>query len=127
VSREGNDVPGVKLVNTRMLWVGLLSGPAAWAVQLQTAYALASWACDSGTVALTLHLVSGACLLAAAGGAGVAWRNWQAAGGWPSSTDETTTGRTRLMALLGVMTGTLFSLVILAQWVAAMILDPCSR
>jgi hypothetical protein len=45
-------------------------------------------------------------------------------GGWPESPDELGLGRTRLLAVLGMMSGTLFALVILAQWIAVMVL-PC--
>jgi hypothetical protein len=106
-----------------LLWVGLLAGPVAWAVQLVAVYATSAWVCDGGPAWL-LHLASLACLLAAAGGAFLGWRDWRKVGGWPGGADELDLGRTRLMAVLGMMTGTLFSLVIFAQWLAVMIL-PC--
>ena len=54
-----------RTADARLLWVGLLAGPVAWAVQLQAAYAMAAWACDGGP-AWPLHLTSLVCLLAAA-------------------------------------------------------------
>lgn len=106
-----------------LLWVGFLAGPVAWAVQLLTVFTLTAWRCDGGP-AWVLHLASLVCLLAAAGGGYLAWRDWRTVGGWPGGSDEVTAGRTRLMAVLGMMTGALFAVVILAQWVAVIVL-PC--
>jgi hypothetical protein len=108
---------------TPLLWAGLLAGPVAWAVQLQAVYALAAWACDGGP-AWPLHLASLACLLAAGGGAALSWRDWKAVGGWPGASEAAAVGRTRLLTVLGMMTGVLFALVILAQWIAVIVL-PC--
>ncbi len=113
----------VSSADTRGLWAGFLAGPVAWAVQLQSGYTLAAWQCDNGPH-WPLHLASLVCLLAATGGGYLAWGHWRAVGGWPSGTDEPTGGRVRLMAVLGMMTAVLFSLVIVAQWVALMVL-PC--
>ena len=68
---------------TGLLWLGLLAGPLAWSVQLQANYALSDWA-RQGRPLAALHLVSAACLLAAAGGGWLAWRNWRSVGGWPA-------------------------------------------
>src|SRR4051794_34436896 len=108
------------------LWLGLLGGPVAWGAQLQVVYALAPWACEGGPPA-TLHLLTAACLCGSLGGGWVAWNNWKSAGGWPSATDAPPLGRARLMAALGLMTASLFSVVIVAQWLAVLMLDPCPR
>lgn len=106
-------------MDTRLkLWVGVLAGPVAWAVQLQAVYAEAAWAVGNGPHWL-LHATSLACLLAAVAGG---WLAWQSVSGWPSDRDEPAAGRTRFLALLGVMSGATFALVIVAQWVAAMTL-----
>ena len=106
-----------------LLWLGLLAGPVAWAVQLLAVFSMAAWVCDGGPAWLP-HLASFLCLLAAAAGAYLGWRDWRRVGGWPESSDAVDLGRTRLMVVLGLMSGTLFSLVILAQWIAVMVL-PC--
>jgi hypothetical protein len=116
-------VASPRAADTGQLWVGLLAGPVAWAVQLQAVYALAAWAGDGGSL-LPLHLVSLVCLLGAVAGWRLAWRSWRAVGGWPSGGDEVAAGRTRLMSVLGLMTGTLFSLLIVAHWVAVAMLPP---
>lgn len=107
------------------LWAGLLAGPVAWLVQLQAVYALAQQVC-LGLGAWTLHAATLACLLPALGGCGLAWSGWGAAGRhWPSDADEGKLARVRFLSVLGLLTGALFSLLILAQWIAVWLLDPC--
>src|SRR3954467_11241114 len=93
------------------LWVGLLGGPVAWAAQFQWVYALAPWACEGGPMA-ALHLIAACCLAASAGAGLLAYRNWQTVGGWPEGTGAEPAGRVRLMGVVGMMTASLFSLVI---------------
>jgi hypothetical protein len=114
-------VAGVRATDTGVLWAAVLAGPVAWAVQLQTVYALAAPAGEGWSEA-PLHVVSLLCLLAAAGGGYLAHRGWRTVGGWPSGADEAATGRARLLTVLGQLTGALFAVVILAQWTAAVML-----
>jgi hypothetical protein len=120
-------MPTQFLLNKGTLWLGLLGGPVAWAFQLLAVYALASWACTLGPDSFPLHLFTAACFLAAVSSGVLAWAIWRTVGGLPSAKDETVTGRNRTLSLLGVMNGTLFSLVIFAQWIAVVALDPCPR
>src|SRR4051794_29465854 len=107
-----------------VLWFGLLGGPAAWFLQLVTVYALTVWACAHDT-ALVLHGAELACLLLAAGGGWTAFRSWRSVGGWPSDKDEGKEARIRLLSVVGLMSGALFTLVILASWIAVALLNPC--
>jgi hypothetical protein len=108
-------------IGKRREWLGLLAGPVAWSVQLVLVYALSSWTCDGDTLA-PLHVASAVCLLVAVAGGYFACRWWRSLGGWPSDHDEAAAGSSRTMLVLGVMTGTLFSFVIIAQWLAAVVL-----
>lgn len=110
-----------KPIDTRFLWAGLLAGPVAWVVQLQAVYALSAWATERDRPA-ALHLVSLLCVAATLGGGLLAWRAWRAVGGWPTGAEAPAVGRTRYLAVLGVMTGGLFVIVIVAQWLAVVIL-----
>jgi hypothetical protein len=103
----------------------VLGGPLVWLAQFQLNYALVPRMCAAGT-ALPLHLVFVVALLLVAGAGLLAWRTWRTAGaGWPSSDEGGPVGRSRLLGALGLMTSTLFSLVILAQWIPTFIVDPC--
>lgn len=106
-------------------WAGLLIGPLAWLLQLQVAYTLVPWACAHDVHAISLHIVTIATLLLAAGGCFIAWHTWQAAGQqWPSG-EGGAIGRSRFMAVLGLVTSAMFFLVILMQGIASFILHPC--
>lgn len=106
------------------LWVGVLAGPLAWAVQELSVFASAAWACDGGPH-WPMHAFSFICLTAALGGGWVACRHWRAVRGWPGSSDESDVGRYRLMSVVGMMASVLFSMAIVAQWLAAVLLPVC--
>ncbi len=106
------------------LWAGILAGPVAWLLQMQTGYALVPWACATGHV-FVLHLVTLGGLLIAAAGALIGWREWQRAGReWPKGKGGPQTRR-RFMAVLGLLTSVLFFFVIVAQGIPSFILNPC--
>jgi hypothetical protein len=114
-------VARLKLTDTRILWPALLAGPVAWAVQLQGVFALSAWANEGGG-SVPLHAISALSLLAALGGAALAWRAWRTVGGWPSGTEGPDVARVRYLTVLGVLTGALFAGVIVAQWIAVVML-----
>jgi hypothetical protein len=108
-----------------ILWMGCLAGPAAWFLQLEATYALASRAC-AGKSRFGLHLLSLLCLLFVAAGSWAAWKGWSAGGReWPSGSDEGMISRARFMGVLGLMACLLCTVIICAQWIAVAILDPC--
>lgn len=106
------------------LWAGLLAAPLAFLLNLQISYMLVPWACSTGHTSW-LHVASFGSLLLALLGAFIAWRNWQKSGrGWRSEGGGAV-ARSRFMAVVGLMNGGLFSLIILAQWAANFIIGPC--
>lgn len=111
----------LRLTDTRVLWPALMAGPVAWTVQLQWVYALSAWATERDNPVL-LHVISALCLLATVAGGLVAYRAWRTVGGLPSGTEDPDTARIRYLGVLGMMTGTLFTCVIVAQWIAVMAL-----
>ena len=107
-----------------VLWTGLLLAPIAFLINLEVGYAFVTASCDRGDQ-LLIHLTHLACLLLSLGGAWAAWRVWQAEGAeWPGQGGGPL-GRTRFMAGLGLLTGAMFTLVILAQWIPGFLLSPC--
>jgi uncharacterized membrane protein len=110
--------------STLLYWAGVALGPAAWATNLQAAYAITHFAChntaSSGLViGIILILVSltGSLLSARAiyRGAAAEWAD--ARGGGPRT----------FMAWLGVGSGVLFALVIANQLIAASTVNSCLR
>ncbi|MBD0372118.1 MAG: hypothetical protein ICV60_14855 [Pyrinomonadaceae bacterium] len=110
-----------------MQWTGLLAGPVAWALHMQTNYALVPWVCMKGGEML-LYLVSIFAILITAAGAFAAWRAWSEGGrekeanggGDPIS-------RTSFMGALGLLTSAMFLLVIIAQAIPGFFFHPCQR
>jgi hypothetical protein len=107
------------------LWTGVLGGPIVWSLQMQTGYALSRFSSEHRWLLVVHHLVS---LLGVAGAAyctWLAWREWQRLGGGePGGSEPGATGRSRFLALLGVITSGLFTLVIIAQWVPVFFISP---
>jgi hypothetical protein len=111
---------------TAALWAGFALGPVAWAIHLQLVYATSRQACQGDLEFTSLHVMSGVCLATAIGGALLSawlWRHERFAA--PSQYDDGYAARRRFMSVEGVMSGTLFALVIGAQWIALFYLSPC--
>ena len=107
------------------LWAGLLGAPAAWAAQMQLAYMLVPWCCRND-VHWPIHLTHFAFLALALLGGWFSYREWQRVGrGWPAGAEGDEPGRTRFLAVGGMTSSALFSLLILAQAIAAFFISPC--
>ena len=116
------DIPDARAIWA--LWVGLLLAPIAFLLNLETAYALVPTACSSHRE-LPVHLVHLGCLLLAAGGLLTAWRSWRTLGAtWPGEAGDPL-ARSRFLAGTGLLVSAMFVLVILAQWIPSLLLDPC--
>jgi hypothetical protein len=108
------------------IFLALIGTPLLALTNLSIAYALATPSCRNQTL-LWLHGVCAAsfvlCLIATA----IAWIMWFQQGG-PSGVDKDQGGTTyRFLCGLSSMTGTLFTLVVLGQWIAIWILSPCTQ
>jgi hypothetical protein len=111
----------LKVTDTPVLWAGLLAGPLAWVVHLQGAFALSAYFTEQENFA-PLHVLSVVCLLVAVGGLVLSRRGWGTVRGLPSGTEGPDTARVRYLTFVGMMTGVLFTCVIVAQWIAVMLL-----
>ncbi len=107
------------------LLTSVLGPPVAWLLQFQARYSLVDWACVHHKV-IVLHLTSLVFLLASVGAGLLGWTRWKQSGG-KNNPDLTSAGRGRsqFLALLGVSSSSIFSLVIVAQAIPAFIIDPC--
>ncbi len=108
----------------RMSWSGLWLGPAAWAINQQTNYALAPTACG-GRVVLSTAIAAVLAIVAIAGGLGSL-----RAARMPLETDWTDAsgGLPRhFVAWVGAGVGLVFALAVLNQLIATLILDGCLR
>jgi hypothetical protein len=106
------------------LWLAVLAGPFAWALQQQVSYMITPTVCASGRHVF-LHLVTLAALLIAGAGAALAWKRWKAAPEGSTEKGDPIGSRVRFMALCGVLTCVFFALVILATEVPNLVLRVC--
>lgn len=120
------------------LWIGLLLGPAAWFVQLAIDTALLGNACDpantphAGGVASVLPWVLATdviVLVLTALAAMVAWRNWhRSAGEQPGGGHgllASGAGRTRFMAMAGLLVCGLIALAQIYSLASHLVLREC--
>jgi hypothetical protein len=101
------------------LWLAMVGSPTIWLIQFQTIYMLVYPACGSHHNAV-IHATCAGFALCIAVILLIAWRHWT------SARAAETAGRTRrFMAVTGVMVSGLFLVVVIAQWIAAVMVDPC--
>ena len=107
-----------------VLWAANLLGPIAALAGLEIAYILTDRACVTGDL-LPVHLTWLVSLLAAAVGGWLGWREWRRWGGGHAGEDAGPGGRSRFLAVMGMLLSGVAALVIAAQWSAAFIFHPC--
>lgn len=107
-----------------LLWLAVLAGPFAWALQQQVSYMITPTACASGRHVF-LHLVTLGALLIVGAGAALAWARWKAAPEGSTEKGDPKGSRVRFMALSGLTACVFFALVILATEVPNWVLRVC--
>jgi hypothetical protein len=108
-------------------WAGLLGAPLIWFIQFEASYSLVPHVCRS-TSLIPLHLLSAAALAGTIIMLLFAWQTRQSARELPRG-EQTggPVGRSWLMGITGILVSGFFCLLILAQWIPAIIIDPCQR
>jgi hypothetical protein len=101
------------------LWFSILSGPFAWAVDLEARYALVPWACSSGSSWVLAAFSIGAIVLSLIG-AFVGWTHVV-----PAAEPDRVPMRIRFMALGGLSLGLIFALTIIAGAIPHFFLGVC--
>jgi hypothetical protein len=109
---------------TALLWFGFLGSALAWLAHLALSYILVGYACDYGLPAI-IHLPSVLMLGVTAAAGWVSWLSWGRLGRSTEDEIEGLEGRSRFMALSGVIMAVFFGVVIIAQWIPAFIMPPC--
>ena len=113
------------------LWIGVLAGPLAWAVLLETNYVLSYVACEQRQTWM-LHLAAAMALAMVAGAAALTWRAAPQGLSYERerevSTDPIATAivRARFMAIGGLALCAWFALVIIATEIPVLVLKPCT-
>lgn len=105
-------------------WIGLLLPAATFFAHLQIGYVLVPWACTTHQD-IWVHVAGIASVCVAAGGTVAAWRTWMRGGREHPGEGEGTLPRTRFLGATGVGMGSIFTLVLFAQWIAAFFIGVC--
>lgn len=108
------------------LSLGVLLGPIMALTNQELIYAANLWACGHGARG-TMHIIPLLCLIVAIGAGVTARRDWKAVGGGVHDEDATVEQRSRFVALLGMAISTFSAAVIVAQWAAIVVFEPCMR
>lgn len=108
------------------LSLGVLLGPVVALINQQAIYAVNMWACGRGMHG-TMHIAPALCLIVSLGAAWTSYRDWRAAGSGVEDEEATVLTRSRFLAILGIGISLFSSLIIVAQWAAIFVFDPCMR
>ncbi len=129
-SLEPSAHPGGR-VSTMFLWVGLFGAPVAWIAQVFLSEPLAAYACYPYQAPLSapiwegvpsiLAAISIACFTIALSSGLVAWILWRQSG--PKSVGE---GRNRFLVKLSAMSSFIFTVAIIFNICAVLLVSPCS-
>jgi hypothetical protein len=106
------------------LWVGILTGPIAWFINLEANFAIAPLACTARGKPL-LYLISGLALLLTVAAGSISFGQWQATETNQVGEAIPFTASRRAMAVAGLGLNSLFFLVIVAQTVPNILLQGC--
>lgn len=149
-SGDPHPAPARGSVPLSTLWFGVVGGPAAWSVQTLVSTAIASHACFPNLTPVSSPAIGGlrgitfavsvVALLLCVASVLVAWRTWwrtreehQSKSGRAqehspeTALAETGEGRTRFMALSGVLTSITFLIVTGINTASIVVVTPCGR
>jgi len=118
-------------VNTMLLWVGLFGAPVAWIAQMFLSEPLAAYACYPKSAPLSapiwegmpsiLAAISIACFTIALSSTLIVWILWRQSD--PQAVGE---GRNRFLVKLSAMSSFIFTVAIIFNICAVLLVSPCS-
>lgn len=138
--KSGGRGPYRRRGGSLMMLFGLLGAAAAWVLQTEIGETLAAQACFPHRTALAvpqwswlmpaLNVMSIVALLVGIAGVWVSWRGWRmtrAARPDPASAgSDSGAGRTRFLAMAGLILSLLFLVGLVATGLAVLLVSPCS-
>jgi hypothetical protein len=106
------------------LWISILLGPIAWFLNFQIIYGFAAVACKTGKLrmfvscGITLAIVLIGLILSI-------WLLGVSRHSEPDELNQRLANRARFMAAVGLLSNIMFALVVIAQIIASVMVDPC--
>jgi hypothetical protein len=105
-------------------WIGLLLPAATFFAHLQVGYVLIPWTCVVKQPAW-VHIIGIMAVVVAGAGTLAAWRTWMRAGREVPGEGGGAFPRTRFLGAIGLGIGAIFTLILVAQWLAAFFIGVC--
>lgn len=103
--------------SSTLLWISIFAGPVAFAVDMQSRFALVQWSCFNHRE-WVLHVITITAFIAAAAGAALAWIAF--------SRLDRNLHRARFMAMSGFILSASFAFSIAANAVPHLFMSPCN-
>jgi hypothetical protein len=107
-------------------WVGILLAPLTWIIAFEINYVTVPFACQSGSKILH-HLVSMTALTFAGVGWMAARRAWTDTGKIALTDEADAIHRNGFLGMFGLLFSGILILLIVAQWIPVLLVDPCSN
>lgn len=111
---QSSPPPAGREIPLPRLWAVMLGPPVIWAVRFAVVYVLVPYVCRADALIL-LHVITVLSVAAVAALGVLSWRQRAAA----------RSDRARFMALCGILSSALFAVVVAAEGVANLLVDPC--
>lgn len=102
-------------------WIGVFLAPAAFFAHLQLNYVVVPWSCTTHQ-RFWVHVISLVAVVLAVGGT---WAAVRVHARTRNGTAAESIPRTRFLGLVGVLMSGVFSLLLVAQLVAGLVISPC--
>ena len=113
-------------VSDLALWTSVSGGPFVFLLNLEVNYVMVDWACNTGND-WALHVVHFVSLVLSAACALLGLMLLRRVRREGADSDRAADARSRLLATLGLSSGTFCAVSIFAQWIPVMVLGTCLR
>ena len=110
---------------TLRLWLALSAPPVAWFAAQSAGYFFVPWSCARTNGEWILHGIALTALLICIASGLLALGVLRDIGAHGADDHDDRIQRTRFLARLGMLGATIFALIMIVQWIAIGILDPC--
>jgi hypothetical protein len=122
--QDGSRQESRSWVEVTLQWLSVVGPPIAAFAQQQLAYSLVSPSCLRRAPIL-LHAPTLVMLVLIAVAAWYSWRQWKHYDGQRASDDRGQAASLRFFALLGLTMCGISTILVVAQWLPTLFLDPC--
>ena len=125
VAHGSGEPPATHTRGSARLWIALATPPVVWFAAQNAGYFFVAWACARRNGEWMLHGIAIVALMLCVGAGLLALAVLRQIGAGGDDDHDDRIQRTRFLARIGAGGALLFALIIIGQWTAIAILDPC--